>query len=254
MLAGVAPLTFHEFELVYSANAVNRTVLADALAAGWDKSAPLRVVVNAGVTLSSAAGVGPALQSGALTAPWFLQNLGNIQGYGGIGGGEGQVNSPGGAGGDAISTQSALTIDNASGNIFGGGGGGGAGQLGNTSSDAQGSAGGGGGGGQGNVGGAGTAPRNEGSGNNSGSAAGTTSGPGAGGTPGPGANVSGSVGGNGGSGGAWGQSGTAGSAATASTWAAASSGGTGGFAVRKNGHTVIFAAGNNGTQVKGSVA
>lgn len=254
MLPGVPPLNEGPFVLVYSSSTQNRNVKTDAIAAGWDQLRSLYVQVNAGVIISSAAGAGPALQSGALGMPWFLANLGSIEGYGGAGAQEGQANAPGGTGGDAISTQTALTIDNTSGNILGGGGGGGAGQLGATNSDSEGSAGGNGGGGQGNAGGAGTAPRNEGTGNNSGSAAGTPSGPAAGGTPGPPANVSGAVGGNGGAGGAWGQPGASGSAATASKWAAASAGGAAGFAVRKNGNTVTFTAGNNGTQVKGSVA
>lgn len=250
MLAGVPPLRFREFVLVYAANTTNRNVLTDAIAAGWDKSAPIRVLVKSGVTISSTAGTGPALQSGALTAPWFLQNLGNIQGYGGAAGGEETAGSPGG---DALSTQSNLTIDNTSGNIYGGGGGGGGGGVGGNTGDATASAGGGGGGGQGQVGGAAGGGASQGSGMSGAGTAGTASTPGTGGSPGPNGSA-GLSGGAGGNGGAWGQAGSAGANGSGTIHPGGGAGGAAGYAVRINGHTVTFTAGNNGTQVKGSVA
>lgn len=164
-----------------------------------------------------------------------LINHGRIAGYGGNGGGfAGKHGSPGG---DAIYLDDNIIIDNADGEIFGGGGGGGKG-----ADFTPGGKGGGGGGGQGYT-----------DGGNGGQVLGgaqdgddgSESGRGLGGNPG------GSGAKSGGGGGTWGSNGTNGGTNSRES---GGTGGTAGKAVAKNGKTVTWIAGYNGTQVRGAVA
>jgi hypothetical protein len=258
---------------------VNLTIAADTadyviFTAASSPADPVDVIltINAGVTVRATSASNAAIRSStgwAAGSTLRIVNNGDIKGFGGDGGagGNGQsggaagggINgSNGSAGGDAIDVRLPTIIDNTSGNIYGGGGGAGGG-AGDYSSNgvAVTSGGGGGGGGQGRgltnttttgAGGAG-GTRGNGTVANNGSSGGGGSdlnGPGIAGNAGSGST------GNGGLGGAWGSVGANGSLAADAT-GTVGTGGAGGFAVRKNGNTVTFSAGNNGSQVKGSV-
>ena len=168
--------------------------------------------------------------------------------------------------GHAVNTTIPLTIDNTSGEIFGGGGGGGGGVdsygvAGLTAGQnyTYGLAATGGGGGQGYSDSNWGQPGNSGQGYPSPNyppttypAAGTSAGPGSGGQ---GAFVVApfEAAGDGGSGGAWGAVGLSGTTGTRSTGSVITAG-SGGNAVKHTGTTCTFTAGNNSTQVKGAVS
>jgi hypothetical protein len=89
-------------------------------------------IVNAGVTVGSSSNLNPAFDVGDWPAgvTLILVLVGRIQGAGGKGG-KGEfptAATAGAAGGTAFYARAAITVDDASGEIFGGGGGGGAGQ------------------------------------------------------------------------------------------------------------------------------
>lgn len=224
------------------------------------------------VNLTIAGGV--VLQRGLVQATGWdpasvcnIDNNGTICGLGGRGRTGGQAFYSGGSwhfldgedaddGGDAIDIQMPTTIDNGSGYIFGGGGGGGSGAARAETDPGDGSTfsagGGGGGGGQGYN----NAVGGDGGEGNSGFAGDGTAGSSAGNGSGGSGDSSGfEQGGNGGNGGTWGQSG---SVATTGTGTGAVTGrglrGLAGYAIRKNGFTVTITAGNNSSQIKGSVA
>lgn len=218
-------------------------------------SKKVMVTVNAGVTVGSSSTAQASLTTGA---GWVagsqikIVNNGSVIGRGGAGG-----NGPYGVnyglvgekGGDAIDIQFDTTIDNSGGQIFGGGGGGGSGGGDMDDSGASYIIGGsGGGGGAGSPGGAGGAA---GSGecypwvpcySDAGSSGGLIGGSGGAGYP-----VG--AGGNGGNYGVSGSSG--GSGVTFGVTGGA--GGAAGYAVKKNGKTINWLGGNNGTQIKGAV-
>ncbi|MFT7579752.1 MAG: hypothetical protein ACI9MR_001418 [Myxococcota bacterium] len=236
------------------------------------------VTVNNGVTVSASGGMVPAFTTGALPngSTVTLINNGNIYGAGGQGGTAGTTNSGVGgtahsvgfAGGDAITTTVALTIDNSTGNIFGGGGGGGGGALCTITNVL--ACGGSGGGGQGLAGGpagdkgfvcASGAPY---PGGDAGTA-GTDTGTGLGGA-GAGSGLYSSDGshffepfvctsGAGGDGGSWGEPGLPAGPSNFEGQAdiPGIAGGAAGPAVRLNGNTVTWLGGNVPAQVKGPV-
>lgn len=159
-------------------------------------------------------------------------------------------------GGDAIDIQMDTTIDNGSGYIFGGGGGGGSGAA--RSADNPGTSGsfsaggGGGGGGQGYNNAAGGDRGRGNTDNATAGTAGSSAGNGSGGSGGSSGFEDGGVGGNGGT---WGLPGSvAGTGAGTNYVTGRGSRGAAGYAVRKNGFTVTITAGNNSSQIKGSVA
>ncbi|MBK9704800.1 MAG: hypothetical protein IPO75_15905 [Betaproteobacteria bacterium] len=202
------------------------------------------------VAVTVASGVVVAgMVSGSLPAgsTIYLVNAGRIEGSGGNGRGTGV----GSVGGDAISSSVNITIDNASGYILGGGGGGGRG--GGPVGTGLGEAGyGGGGGGRGNAGGTGGTGYNTSSGaDGSNGSNGSRTAYGAGGAGGNNSFYD-TYGGSGGRGGTWGEAGTTGD--ISSTGGAGTAGYAAGYAVKTTGGaTVTFVAGNNSTQVRGSV-
>ena len=203
--------------------------------------------VNSGITVKSNSISTPAFDTGAWGAnsTFYLKNNGNIYGTSGGGGNGPAIGSSGNngdAGGTALNIRLNITADNTSGNVWGGGGGGGSGGASST-------IGGGGKGGGGAGGGSGVAPQSGGVGGLNGdtsktSTDGSSSGGGAGGSK---TDLSGA----GGAGGAWGVAGTAGDASDPSPIWSGGSGGAAGNAVKLNGKTITWLAGNNGTQVKG---
>ena len=84
--------------------------------------------MQSGVTVGSTSSGTPSVDTGTFPvgSTVKLENRGNIYGRGGDGGagGSGGAGSNGSAGGDAINLGFDITIDNTLGNIFGGGGGG----------------------------------------------------------------------------------------------------------------------------------
>lgn len=183
-----------------------------------------------------------ALRTGSFPAGSVLKiiNNGTIRGKGGAGGG-GSYSGSAGAGGDAILLdQSVDSLDNTNGYIYGGGGGGGLSQYQDGNSNAWAS----GGGGQGSNGGAAGAQTPQ-SGATSivASIAGSLIG---GGTGGSWVDASGYGTVSGGGGGTWGSAGSAGNSNT-------SVGGVAGKAIALTGFTCPITAGNNVTQIKGSV-
>lgn len=114
----------------------NYNVRSEALAAGWDGVLPLiaRIIIPAGITISSSSTTMPALSFGGAypagsSASLIVAATAMICGAGGYGGDGGQPYSaggPGSNGGTAVLTSVQLTIDNL-GTIAGGGGGGGGG-------------------------------------------------------------------------------------------------------------------------------
>lgn len=204
------------------------------------------ITINSGVIVSNGGGTNAAIRTGTFPAGSVVKlvNNGSVYGRGGNGGGGSAAEQ----GRDAISLTFALTIDNTSGQIFGGGGGGSGGAAHGWFSGSAGGGGGGGGQGQiGGIGGAGTASSSGDGGDVDGSPGGNgnVSGPGAGGAGGSAGDANGSASGDSGSdGGTWGQPG----------FGLPGTGGAAGFAVRKNSNAVTWLGGNNATQVKGSVA
>ncbi len=118
---------------------------------GWDGVSATDITINvaSGITVGSTSigvpGMTISLPGGSTVA---LNNEGRIQGRGGNGGRGQGSGTNGQGGGTALSTNVATTIDNLSGDIWGGGGGGGGG-AGSTNFNPPGSGGGGGGGGAG---------------------------------------------------------------------------------------------------------
>lgn len=253
--------------LTISANTNNYNLFSAAGSPTYP--AVIVVTINSGIEVGSTSTGSPSFTTGTgwnAATTLKLINNGNIHGQGGNGGGSQavQVDVPkpgyaGAAGGDALDLGFALSLDNSSGNIYGGGGGGGGGgaaHLDSSGSQELGSSGGGGGGGAsdtntsgGSAGGFVTGITDFRSGTNGG--AGSSSG-GGGGT---GGNWSSAVAGNGGSGGGWGSAGSAGGAGVGGTTSSSGGGaGAAGKAVDKNGNTLTWLGGNNGTQVKGAVS
>jgi hypothetical protein len=183
--------------LTISSNTTNYNVRTSAIAAGWNQSSAVGVLVtiNTNVVVGSSSTGSYALDTGPFPtgSSVTIVNNGSILGAGGAGG-NGDVD--GSSGGPAIRSQVTTTINNLG--IVGGGGGGGGGGTSFVFKDAYG--GGGGGGGQGQNGGAG------------GTGATGTAGPAGSGTSGtsttPGSGGGGNSGNNGGSGGALGSSGS----------------------------------------------
>ena len=239
---------------------------------------PLDILVKiaSGVVISSNNASTPAFDEGSGWASGtkiYIQNLGSIRGMGGAGGNggsiEGAIGVPstdvaptnGGAGGTALKLGAPTRIENASGEVFGGGGGGGGGRYEYTEIVELGMValgGSGGGGGRGgstsNAGSAGTGNETtayvaqEGNGNAGGT--GSSSGAGSGGA---GISYSPYFSGAGGNGGDWGTAGSAGGTAYA-TSGAATSGGAAGKAVDLNSQTITWISGNDSTHVKGAVS
>jgi hypothetical protein len=219
---------------------VNLRTLLDA--AGFDNDVPTKITyrLNSGVTLTSkAAGTnleGPAWQTGTIGSihTVIVYISGDIKGYGGVGGNGGSASNQqsqangknGGDGGDAMSfaCNATLVVNSGASVLAGGGGGGGGGGAFAEDDDATSQADGGDGG--------------RGAGTN---AAGTG---GAGEThdDGPGPATSGA----GGNGGNYGASGSNGAAATQGQYTGTGgTGGSAGYAVKKNSNTVSVT--NNGT-------
>jgi hypothetical protein len=190
-----------------------------------------------------------------------IDNQGYMMGKGGSGGAGGNESpTTGGAGGDALNLGHDVEVVNASGYVFGGGGGGGGGGYMGFYGGWVGGGGGGGGAGSGVAGPAGTTATD--CGVNIGPVAGSA---GNFSTYGAGATNSecssgagGAYGGAGGRGGAFGASGVAGNASyqiTCSQCYAPEPGkaaGGPGKAVDKNGNTITWISGNDGTHVKGA--
>jgi len=213
------------------------------------------LIINSAVIIGSTSTTNAALTIGNFPSGSIITiiNNGQIIGAGGDGGAGGTSGTPigsvGNNGGDAITTTLDLTIDNTNGDVFSGGGGGGGGghSYGGTGTcgDAGEADGGGGGGGAGDTGGSG------GSGGNVG-LAGTT----VGGTGGALTNVANGATGAGGDGGEYGITGNSGTSSGSAICPtnAGGSGGSAGNAVSLNGNSITWDGGNNGDQVKGSVA
>lgn len=228
----------------------------------------VRLTVNADCQYGIDQGAGWAAGSVCV-----VDNNAGIYGTGGQGGGGGvafgtyfggaYAASTGGAGGDAMVLRIPTTIDNANGYIFGGGGGGGGGGA-CADYDPPGTGaragGGGGGGGQGfNLAGGGAG----GDTNSGGAFDGQTGGSGsdsAVGSGGAGGVGFGNYGGAGGAGGDWGQDGNGGAPGNGPRLPTGgysgfgnALGGSAGFAVRLNGNSCTFTAGNTAIRVKGYV-
>lgn len=263
---------------VSSDQAAQYSVRAAYLAAGHPAGARalVTVTVNSGIKLKAGLITGTGWATGSSVR---LVNNGYIYGTGGVGGAgawtafsAGGAAASGSAGGDAIQINVPITIDNGSGYIWGGGGGGGGGGSGSSTdppgnSELQ-SGGGGGGGGVG---------FNNAAGGAKGDTVNTPVGDGYAGSAGSEYSAgSGSAGGysdfigightywiqggTGGNGGGWGEPGITGGVAYADSlvsplysWAPGN-GGAAGYAVRKNGYSCTFTAGNDATRVKGAVA
>lgn len=193
------------------------------------------VTVNSGVRVYSTTDGQPAMYTGSgwpSGSKLRLNNYGKIRGRGGEGGG---MEAGGDTGSDALELAINVTIDQSTtGNLFGGGGGGGGGEKAPGAENVPG----GGGGGQGDVGGTGGVSSGNSGQNGSASAPGE---------PGDGINAAS----GGGRGGYWGTYGSYGGAYGSE---GPLPGGAPGYAVRKNGKSITWVAGNNATQVKGSVA
>lgn len=238
-------------DLTSSSTGANLRTLADAAGYTGQSDATITFRVPSGVIVEGKANGGHAIDTGTWpTADYTIaltvqvMNNGTVQGGGGVGGsgGSATAGSAGGKGGDAIYQRVALagvTVD--SGGILRGGGGGGAGGVGTQGfggGEIQGSAGGGGGGGRPNGGGGAGGntlnfefPADPGT-------AGTTTTNGAGGA---GRNEGSQVGGAGGAGGTFAANGQA---------AGGTSGGTAGYAIRRNSYSSPLT--NNGS-VSGTV-
>lgn len=118
------------FTFTISTNQTNANLRSLAIAAGWDQSKKVAATINSGVYISSnSVGTAALTVSGSFPGGVDLTNNGLIIGMGGSGGGQTNVifgpGVAGNAGGTALSTSVALSVNNA-GTIGGGGGGGGA--------------------------------------------------------------------------------------------------------------------------------
>ena len=235
---------------------VNLTVNADCQygidqGTGWAAGSTCNIINNAGIygTGGGGGGGGGAYLLGATS---YLTCAGS-----------------GVDGGDALTLRVPTVIDNTSGYIFGGGGGGGGGgSVADSSPFSSGTAragGGGGGGGRGYNNAAGGAFGETGSPSaGAGPYDGVAGNPGsssAAGTGGAGGTSFGNFGGAGGSGGDWGSQGDGGTAGSGPVqpsgcgYTGQGNGppGNGGYAVKQNGNSCTFTAGNNASQVKGTV-
>lgn len=124
----------YAFNATISSNTNNYSITAAAIAAGWNGSSPLdaTITINNSIVVGSTSAGTPGFITGTPPATSTLQltNNGTIQGKGGDGVNGGSISavaSPGAgvagnAGGTALSASFAITIDNASGSILGGGG------------------------------------------------------------------------------------------------------------------------------------
>lgn len=197
------------------------------------------IVIASGVTISSTSASTASIITGNFAAGSNLRltNYGNIYGRGGNGGSSSTAAQSGGA---AVSMSRNLTINNASGKIYGGGGGGGRGAIGictgpGTPQIVGGTYSGGGGGGQGSQNSTGGTGYQNGT-------AGTTASPGTGGnggTPPFGScqtYYSPSPGGKGGNGGAWGTAGSDGE----DKYYSGAVGGAAGNSVQRNANTLTW--------------
>ena len=218
--------------------------------AAGNPSDPVNVILTNNATIYSTNTGAAALTTGSFAngSTVTIVNNGSIVGAGGAGGagayvtevlGAGVNATNGGDGGDAISLQYNVIIDNTNGNIYGGGGGGGGGAAG--TGPAYGGGGGGGGGAGGSVGGNGGTGLGAGTSGDNGSS-GDVNGAGAGGAGGSGSGVTG----NGGNGGGYGNDGVNGGTGS---WLNFGYGGGAGNAVRRNG----FSASITGGTVLGAV-
>lgn len=194
-----------------------------------------------------------ALRTGVFPAGSTLKIINNSTLYG-IGGNGGQYNTAGSPGGVALYLDMNCTLDNTNGNIFGGGGGGGGSHVYYYTSTYARAGGGSGAGSQ-----SGTIYANAGAttilANTQPTVGGLTSG-GAGGNIRAGfdANFYGTaIGGVGGNSGAAGATSTGTYVGTVAKTIVTRVGGAGGSAIVKNGYTLNFIGGNNGTQVKGAI-
>lgn len=99
-----------------------------AVSAGWDESAPVQATVQSGTTITASSSSNDALTvDGSWAGGVTLINSGTVLGEGGNGGNGGSYSGgagSGAAGGDALNTNVALTVQN-NGSLIGGGGGGG---------------------------------------------------------------------------------------------------------------------------------
>ncbi len=125
----------NQFTYTISTNQTNLNLRDGAIAAGWNQSTQLIVVIDSGVYVSSNSTGTPGLTvSGSFPGGVRLTNNGFIVGMGGAGGNGCNVlisntgsGTAGSAGGLALSVSAAISITN-NGTIGGGGGGGGGGQ------------------------------------------------------------------------------------------------------------------------------
>ncbi|OOG37307.1 hypothetical protein B0B52_18370 [Polaromonas sp. A23] len=268
-IATLAGAFTYQAALTIAANTSNYN-LAQAL--GNPTQAVTAVVtINTGVTVSATSTAQAAFSTGALPAGSTIQiiNKGSIIGAGGNGGAGGSARAngnPGSQGGTALELTVNVSLDNTSGNVYGGGGGGGGGAGSYTYYPQFDTAGGGGaGGGAGSAGGAGGVGGVAGGGGPQGGPGGNGA---AGGTDGGSGNSGFNLnpiyghsgwGGGGGAGGAYGASGAVGGGAftyDGSSYSMTATGGTpgaAGNAIKLNASTVTWSGGNNSTQVKGPV-
>ena len=130
--------TSNIFTFAISSNTTNLNMRSAAGSAGWDGSAILAVTINSGVVVysTSTGSYAMVIGGGAFPSGSTLTNNGTILGKGGAGGsatagdrncGGAQSQQAGSAGGPALQISNAMTINNGSGRVAGGGGGGGVG-------------------------------------------------------------------------------------------------------------------------------
>jgi len=131
LMPALVPALGREINLIITASQNNldlRTWIMEH--SPWDGAAQATLIVTiaAGVVVGSASTGAAAMTIANFPAGAALRliNLGRIQGAGGAGGGSA---STGAAGGPALAVTGPVTIDNASGQIWGGGGGGGGGRT-----------------------------------------------------------------------------------------------------------------------------
>jgi len=231
----------NQFAFTISSNQTNANLRTLAVSAGWNQSVKVVATIGSGIQISSTSTGTPALTiDGSFPAGVELINTGVIVGRGGTGGNGGPTAAGfdglvGNNGGGALSVSVAVTVNNASGTISGGGGGGGGGSGGFFGKGYSGGGGGGGGGGFGTGGSGGNfgSPSSPGS---SGATGGQLSGGGGGGAGG--GSPAGGAGGAGGSNAASGASGN-------SSIGAGGGGGSGGFAISGNSNITYI---NTGTR------
>lgn len=156
-------------------NNINLRAIHDSLYAAPEAGSPslsMTFIVLAGVTVGSTSTSTAAMRTGSWPAgvDLSINNNGRIQGKGGVGGQGGDATTSlngvnGESGGDALLVESAMTIDNTHGEIWGGSGGGGGGAAIATAAS---------GGGYSNVAGGGGGPGGAGSDPGNGAAGGVT--------------------------------------------------------------------------------